>query len=212
MHPDQIPFPRNDKKNGPPQPPKFSIPDKIEISKIDDLKAGDTLEMSDGSEYERQTDGSLKKTGQAEVKGFSWQRRAIRAEKAFVAMVEERKKIQNLILEACLKLEGYGFECIAGSLNNCEEFLQIKAFARGVPRITRPPLEGMSLDGKRAVKAIHVSKEEYATEYFLECGHAIKIPNADAKHDKFRYKVNDVVQCGECTILLRARGMYEKTD
>lgn len=151
--------------------------------------------------------------------------RVARAERAFVAMVEERKKVQNLLLEACLKLEKYNFTCEAGPLANCKEFRDIKAFARGVPEVVRPPLESMPLNGKRWIKASKTAVGENKipqTTITLECGHEYTFtPIVDRPSisetmtsggrlevPRERLKNGERLGCQSCIDLLQAREMY----
>jgi hypothetical protein len=178
----------------------IEIPDEIPLP-------DNVIKLHDGTEYQKQKDGSLKKIkDKGEVKALNWQQRAIKAERAFLALLEERKKLQDLILESCIKLGSYGFECKAGPLETCEEFIQIKAFARGTPHVTRPPLDSMPLDGMRLIKAIHVPQEDrMQTEYFLNCGHSIKTSVVDSS-----WTINGEVKCAKCLELLKERGMYQE--
>lgn len=159
------------------------------------------IKFRDGTEYKRNPDGSYRKINK-DPSRLNWRERANRAEHAFVQMVEERKQLQNLLLEACMKLEKYGFTCEAGDLKSCKEFRDIMMFARGTPEIVRPPLESMPLDGTRSVKRLH--KAGATTEVFLECGHSYEVLPDEVKG----VKPNAVMPCPQCAELLMERGMF----
>jgi len=178
---------------------QIKFPDRIPIS--------NKMALHDGTEYERQGDGSLKKTKEkGQVKAMNWRDRAIKAEKMFMALLSERKKIQDLILEACVRLEDYDFGCTAGPLKSCDDFLQIKSFARGVPHITRPPLDEMPLDAARVIKGIQINADKKEATYFLECGHTIVADNTKEEH---KMKQGKSCVCLDCLKLLQERGMYK---
>jgi len=185
------------------------VPNAMETiaSQLDGMKLP-TFKMGE-NEYSRAPDGSVRritpKKGEQKAP-VNWRDRAIHAEKAFLSLLDERKKLQNLLLEACLKLEKYGFECEAGPLNNCSEFLEMKHFAKGVPHIHRPPLETMALNGKRCVKRQIEHPEELYCEMYLECGHVLKYNFAESK----RVAMNDLLCCPTCTEVLKERGMYQE--
>ena len=157
-------------------------------------------------DYERQKNGELRrKVPKKDKPVLDWRDRAIRAETGFLNMMEERKKLQDLLLEACLKLERYGFKCDAGEMNTCLEFQEIKAFARGVPHITRPPLDSMRLNGMRNVMSLKGHPEkEHSTDVILECGHILSMPTEHAP------KLNTLTSCGLCIDLLEERGMFKE--
>ena len=173
-------------------------------NKIDGMPVPPDFKVGE-REYVRQGDGSLRRIRPEGSGPVNWKDRAIKAEKMFLGLLEERKKLQMLLLENCMKLEGYGFTCDGGSLHNCKEFVEIKAFARGVPNITRPPLETMPLNGKRVVKLIKVRGEGQSkvTDCYLECGHTKAYP-ASIKSPGMR----EEVVCENCVRLLQEYGMF----
>jgi hypothetical protein len=171
---------------------------------IQDLQQGAMEKIGDQEYIRDPKTGQLRKRKDAPV---NWRDRAIKAEKYLVSMVEERKKLQQLILEACVKLREYGFECEAGQLVNCMEFQEIMAFAKGVPHITRPPLETMRLDGRRAVKKMQSHPEEDKYYLYAECGHVLEWTTAQVKVAEV--KMNSLVECQLCTAMLKEKGILE---
>lgn len=186
-------------------------PATIKFPANDDVKKA-VMEMAKSQvgavegEYVRHADGSLHritpKPGKAQP--IDWRERCIKAEKYFLGLIEERKKIQNLILEAMAKIDDAKFECEGGPLLNFEPYCQIKAFAKGVPHIVRPPLELMPLDGSRTVKRI--IKRDKMTEIYLDCAHIIEVDNENMKAGES--KINTQIICEPCKKLLMERGMY----
>ena len=168
---------------------------------------GNVISLSD-REMVRQKDGSFKSDKRDKSNPINYRDEADRRGKMVIAMVEERKKLQDLILESCLKLEELGFECEAGPLGNCEEFLQIKSFARGVPHITRPSLESMPLHGVRGVKRIESHPEQDRVSVYLECGHIIEYSNDEYASADPKPTMQATVPCEICIAMLKEKGVY----
>jgi len=166
--------------------------------------------MSDRT-MKRKPDGSLKsdKVKGGKRKPVNWREEADRRGNRLIAVVQERQILQQLLLQHCLQLEKYGFECEAGSLENCEDFQQIKAFAAGVGHIKMPLLEEMPKHGVRGIKRIVFEHEENEVHVYLECGH---IPTMDREYyDSLEEKptINATMPCDICIELLQAKGIYE---
>lgn len=183
-----------------PMPDDHKFADRLKNLMVS--KDGEIVQIGD-KEYERQKNGELRRmTPKKNEPVLNWRDRAIKAEKGFLNMIEERKKLQDLLLEACIKLEKYDFTCDAGSLKTCLEFQEIKSFARGVPHIVRPPLDTMLLNGDRTVMSLKGRPDGHAMDVFLECGHILELPSEDAP------KINTLTSCGLCINLLEERGMF----
>jgi len=157
----------------------------------------------------RDPNGSLHSSKPKRDKPINWKEEADRRGNRLIAVVEERKKIQELILECCIQLENCGFECEAGSLSNCDHFMQLKAFARGVPHITRPRLEEMPLSGMRAVKRVEAGSSDKPANIYLNCGHILEVEQSELEGN---YKLHDEAPCPMCMEMLNAKGILEKSD
>ena len=185
----------DDKPNGTPEDTFNKQLDAL-ASGIDGMPLRDTPFLRDS------------KTGDIKRQPINWKERAEKAEKFFVQMVEERKKIQELIHEACLRLEKYGFKCDAGPLETCTDFRDIKAFAVGIPHVVRPPLEAFSYDGKRLIKRTQTVGDTDRIDVVLECGHIIDMSKAVADIPP-KPKVGILWACELCTDMLKEKGLYE---
>lgn len=196
---------------------KVEFPSRIPVSKHPQIHTGlnlDRQHMSDRS-MQRQPDGSLKsdKPKGSLRKPINWRDEADRRGNRLIAVVNERKLMQQLLLQHCLNLEKYGFTCDAGPLEMCEDFQQIKSFAAGVGHIKMPLLEDMPKHGVRGIKRVVFEPENETlgpqVHVYLECGH---IPTMDRKHyDEMDEKprVNATMPCDLCTEMLKAKGIYE---
>lgn len=189
---------------------KFQMNDDVKKAVMELAKKQSAPEIIAGVEYTRNPDGSLNRITPkpGEAAPINWRERCIKAEKYFLGLIEERKKIQNLILEAMAKIDAEHFKSGIHPLEDFEPYCEIKGFAKGVPHIVRPPLELMPLDGSRTVKRI--IKRDTMTEIYLSCAHVIQVPNEDvSKLGLDQLKMNSDFACMPCTQLLKDRGMYE---
>ena len=174
------------------------------------LDLPDRIPINDNAvEFKKTPYGSMKQVINKKPKSLNYKQRANKSEAAFIQMVEERKKIQDLILESCLKIEESNFECDMGKLNDYDPFRQLKSFARGVPHITRVPLDEMPLDGKRMIKAMNQTGEvTKIVTIHLHCGHTFTTTPEAATEAKLR--MNEEVVCTDCKKLLIEREMYQE--
>lgn len=158
--------------------------------------------MADGRRYvvTKGGKGPWVKIGDAEgaIEGLAWNERAKRAEKGMVLLLAERERIRDRILERCIELRGRKYESEGGALELNSAFLDIEKFARGAPYDKGALLEEMRRDGVRWVEAVRDS------EVVLTCGHRMK------GSEQVGLKLQEVVECGKCVEMLKARGWYEK--
>ena len=188
---------------------EIPVPESLKFPMVNQQRSEPARSVLNTGEYKRLDNGEIRRVVPKGTPPVDWRERCIKAEKFFIGLVEERKKIQDLILECCRKMDEAKFECEAGPLINFDPYMQLKAFARGVPHITRPPLDQMPLDGSRVIKRL--IKHEKGTDLFLECGHEMNmLPGEYEAFAKDKLIVDTkVIQCQECTANLKERGMYE---
>jgi len=171
---------------------RLQFPPKIDIS---------NLPQPDMAPIQRHTSLNPKPT--------NWREECDKRGNVIVEMVKERKLLQQLILEHCLKLEEYGFECEAGPLERCEDYQQLKCFAAGVGHIKMPLLEDMPLHGIRGIKRMVVEADDEIVHAYLECGHTVSIARADYIKMDPMPTINATLPCDICIELLQAKNIYE---
>lgn len=201
------------------------IPFPKEVKQVPGEKANGPqkvgIKYEDGTVLVREATGQLRKIQDGEkvdhmvvapgAKKVDWRKMGQQAGKAFMAMVDERKKIQQLILDACIQIRTKVLDEHKIDLNDYAEFRDISFFARGVPRVEIEPIETLRLDGVRAIKRI--LSHSVNVELFLECGHVIDVIKADdglkdEAERMARKNINDVVSCSRCVEILKAKGLY----
>lgn len=136
---------------------------------------------------------------------LSAKERVDKAEAGFRALVEERKKLEQLILDSCIKLKDMDFvESTSGmKLENAQSFKDIMTFARGTPNLHIPLLESLDMDGYRYVRKYR-STEGIGHEIQLECAHTLRL----GPEEKLPKK-DQRVECPRCIAMLKERGSYK---
>jgi len=139
-------------------------------------------------------------------KRISSKERVERAEAAFMSLLEERKKLEQLILDACIRLQDMGFtEPSSGmKLENAAAFKDLLTFAKGTPDIYVPLLDSLDKDGKRFVKRWRTT-ENIGHELQLECGHSLRLSLSQKLPEK-----DQRVMCDRCIAMLKERGDHEE--
>jgi len=177
---------------------------------------GSTFKDSQGNTYRIEQDGSRRKlTGNNDTpKKMSWRDRADRAEKMVIALVDERSKLRDLLLESVQQINKHDWSDGEMKLKEFHPYVEIASFARGRPDIEPIPLENLDRAGVRHAKKMTRGMQEAegglaSWDVWMECGHVASLTNVK---DAEQIKPGCEIVCPRCVELLKERGLYEPRE